>query len=304
MDNQAMLRTVVVVLLASLSFHAQPRKPVRSIIMVSDLQGKTREVARFEQLVEAPNWHRDGRLLVNSLGKLWWVQPGKNELLPIATGSVEKINNDHGIAPDGRTLVISAGHMYIMPVKGGTPRQLTEKAPSYYHGWSPDGKRLAYCAQRDGNFDIYDIGFDGGPERRLTMDAKNDDGPDYTPDGRWIYFNSNRTGHWKIWRMPATGAGAEDRAAEQITNDDREDWFLHPSPDGRWGVMLSYEHGVEGHPPDKDVSLRLMPMKKGKADFTKVREVVKLFGGQGTINVNSWSPNSREFAYVRYQLLP
>jgi Tol biopolymer transport system component len=154
---------------------------------------------------------------------------------------------------------------------------------------------LAYCADREKNFDIYDIPVEGGEERRLTVHPGYDDGPDYSPDGKWIYFNSDRSGSWDVWRIPASGAGPDDRLAERITSDDLEDWFPHPSPDGRWIVFLSFEKGTKGHPPDKNVVLRLMPANGGAP-----REIGKFFGGQGTINVNSWSPDSRRFAYVSY----
>jgi Tol biopolymer transport system component len=228
---------------------------------------------------------------------------GGGEPRPIETGAVNKINNDHGIAPDGKTLAISAGQIYIVPAEGGVPRQVTEKTPSYFHGFSPDGKTLAYCARRGDNFDLYAISADGGEERRLTSHAGYDDGPDYSPDGRWIYFNSDRSGSWDIWRIPADGAGPDDSRAERVTSDDLEDWFPHPSPDGKWMVFLSFAKGTKGHPPNQDVVLRMLPLPGDRLEPAPIREVVRLFGGQGTINVNSWSPDSTRFAYVSYELL-
>ncbi len=282
-----------------MTLSGQQRAPVRSHITVVDRDGRNaRAVHVSESLFEAPNWSPDGKWLVlNSEGKLWRIPAagGEPELIP--TGVVNRINNDHGISPDGKQLVISAGQMYVLPFEGGTPRQVTQESPSYYHGWSPDGKRLAYCAPRRKNFDIYDIAVEGGAERRLTVHAGYDDGPDYSPDGRWIYFNSDRSGSWDIWRIPASGGGPDDKLAERITSDEWEDWFPHLSPDGKWIVFISFEKGTQGHPPDRNVALRLIPAKGGK-----IREIGRLFGGQGTINVNSWSPDSRRFAYVSYSL--
>jgi TolB protein len=294
------MRLPVLLLLGALCF-AQ-RGPGESHIAVISIDGTGRQVIySASKLFEAPNWSPDGSyLLLNSEGRLWKiaVNGGGPEL--VDTGPVDRVNNDHGISPDGKWFVISAGHMYLLPATGGNPRQITEHSPSYYHGWSPDGRRLAFCARRDGNFDIYDIPVEGGPERRLTVHPGYDDGPDYSPDGRWIYFNSNRSGSWDIWRMPADGAGEADARAERITNDEWEDWFPHPSPDGRWIVFLSYQKGTEGHPPNRNVLLRRMPVIDGMPRAGRIAEVTGLFGGQGTINVNSWAPDSRRFAFVSY----
>jgi len=179
----------------------------------------------------------------------------------------------------------------ILPSSGGAPELVTRNAPSYWHGWSPDGTTLAYCAQRDGEFDIYTTTLTGGGETRLTTTPGLDDGPDYSPDGRFIYFNSERSGRMQIWRMRTDGSDQT-----QITHDEFNNWFPHPSPDGRWIVFLTYEGEVQGHPANKDVMLRLMPVRGGP-----VQVIVKLFGGQGTLNVPSWSPDSQRIAFVSYQ---
>lgn len=183
--------------------------------------------------------------------------------------------------------------IYILPIKGGEPRLITENAPSYWHGWSPDGKTLAYCAERNGEYDIYTIPAAGGEEVRLTHTEGLDDGPDYTADGNYIYFNSVRTSKMKIWRMKPDGSDQE-----QVTFDAYNDWFAHPSPDGKYIVFVSYEPEVEGHPANKNVNLRLMQIPGGEP-----KVIAKLFGGQGTINVPSWSPDSKRFAFVSYKLL-
>ena len=278
---------------------AQQRPPVNSRITIIDRDGRNATVIQTsEKLFEAPNWTPDGKhLLLNSEGKLWKLPVEGGEPVMVNSGDVSRINNDHGISPDGRWFAISAGQIYVMPAAGGDPRPVTQLAPSYFHGWSPDGRTLAYCAQRNGNFDLYAIAAAGGAERRLTVSAGYDDGPDYSPDGKWIYFNSDRSGSWDIWRIPAGGAGPRDQLAERITADEREDWFPHPSPDGRQIVFLSFEKGTKAHPPNQNVVLRSM-----NPDGTNISELMKLFGGQGTINVNSWSPDSRRFAYVSYEL--
>lgn len=251
---------------------------------------------------EAPNWSRDGSyFLLNSDGHIWRVAVGGGNPFKIDTGSAMRCNNDHGISPDGRWLVISdssqpdeKSRVSVLPIGGGSPRLVTTKAPSYWHGWSPDGKTLAFVGERNGNFDIYTIPFAGGDETRLTSAQGLDDGPEYAPDGKYIYFNSERTGHMQIWRMHADGS-----AQEQITFDDSNDWFPHISPNRKWMVFLSYASDVKGHPPNKEVQLRLRNMRNGK-----ITVLVKLFGGQGTINVPSWSPDSQKIAFVSYQLLP
>jgi TolB protein len=285
--------------LFAMSLLGQQRAPVTSHVTILSLDGTSKQVIfSSPQTFEAPNWSPDGKyLLLNSQGRLWRlaVTGGEPEAIPL--GAVKGVNNDHGISPDGKWFAISAQNIFIAPAAGGEPRQVTDKTPSYFHGWSPDGKTLAYCARRDGNFDIYSIPAAGGEERRLTASPGYDDGPDYSPDGKWIYFNSDRSGSWDIWRIPAEGAGPNDAQAERITSDDYEDWFPHPSPDGKWIIFISFGKGTQGHPPNQNVVLRRMPMGGGK-----IEEIVKLFGGQGTMNVNSWSPDSKRFAFVSYEL--
>ena len=287
---------------ASQTGPARPR--VRSYITILDLKGNETVVYAEDKLYEAPNWSPDGKyLLLNSGGKLWKLNVTGGQPVMVDTGAIDRINNDHGIAPDGKLFAISAGEIYVLPAQGGTPRQVTNARPSYYHGWSPDGRTLAYCASRGGNFDIYTIPVAGGTERRLTTHTGYDDGPDYSPDGKWIYFNSDRSGSWDIWRIPATGAGEDDKLAERITSDDLEDWFPHISPDGKWTVFLSFTKGTKGHPANQNIVLRMMPTPGKKLNTPKIKEVKRFFGGQGTINVNSWAPDSKRFAYVRYELL-
>ncbi len=251
--------------------------------------------------IEAPNWSRDGHyLLFNSKGGIFRMPAASGELARVDTGFATRCNNDHGLSPDGSLLAISdqsedgKSRIYVLPAKGGTPGKITPLGPSYWHGWSPDGKTLAYCAERNGEFDVYTIPAAGGEEKRITTAKGLDDGPDYSPDGQWIYFNSDRTGSMHVWRMRPDGS-----EQQQLTSDELNDWFPHPSPDGKWLVFVSYAKDVRGHPANQPVSLRILPAAGGKPE-----ELIKLFGGQGTLNVPSWSPDSRELAFVSYELLP
>ncbi len=294
---------------------AQTRRPTRSKISIYDLKSKSVEVVyTADKIFEAPNWSRDGKyLLVNSGGALYRLPVGVKNAEPqkLELGSITGCNNDHGISPDGASLAISArppsgsgSAVYLASADGSNGRLMTSRTPSYYHGWSPDGKWLAFTAQRDNNFDIYRVAVTGGEEQRLTSHAGYDDGPDYSPDGKWIYINSDRTGQFQIWRFPADGAGPNDSRAQQVIKSDREDWFAHPSPDGKWMVLISFSKGTKGHPANQDVELQMMRLPGAKIKAEQPKTILKLFGGQGTINVNSWSPDSKRFAFVSYELLP
>jgi TolB protein len=251
---------------------------------------------------EAPNWTRDGKtFLFNRDGRLVKLPVTGGTPETIDTGFANKCNNDHGISPDSTQLAISdqsqeehRSLVYLVPFGGGTPRRITKNSPSYWHGWSPDGKTLAFVGQRNGDFDIYTIPVTGGQETRLTTAPGLDDGPEYSPDGQYIYFNSERTGHMQIWRMKANGS-----EQTQVFSDDFNNWFPHISPDGKYMVFLSFDKSVSGHPENKDVTLRVMTL----AD-QKITVLARLFGGQGTINVPSWSPDSKQVAFVSYTLLP
>lgn len=251
---------------------------------------------------EAPNWTKDNMLVFNGDGRLHRIPADGGKPETIDTGIATRLNNDHVLSPDGTMMGISdqsqeehRSLIYVVPIGGGTPRKVTAKSPSYLHGWSPDGKTLAFCGERNGNFDVYTIPAAGGEETRLTTAEGLDDGPEYSPDGKYIYFNSIRSGLMQIWRMKPDGSGQE-----QVTPDDGyNNWFAHISPDGQRMVFLTYEKGVSGHPENQDVMLRIMTLAN-----RRISVLAKLFGGQGTINVPSWSPDGLRLAFVSYQLVP
>jgi regulation of enolase protein 1 (concanavalin A-like superfamily) len=286
----------------------QPSPPVAEAVLYSTLEtvvidsADRRVVYLAQGRFEAPNWATSGNaFLFNQGGHIKRLEINSEKPVQIDTGFATRCNNDHGISPDGTQLAISdnsqgdhESRVYIVPITGGAPRRITEKSPSYWHGWSPDGKMLAFVGQRNGDFDIYSIPAAGGAESRLTTAKGLDDGPEYSPDGNYIYFNSERTGHMQIWRMKPDGS-----AQEQVFADELNNWFPHISPDGKWMVFLSYQPDVTGHPENKDVMLRIMSL----AD-KKISVLAKLFGGQGTINVPSWSPDSKKLAFVSYMLVP
>lgn len=286
---------------------------VESMLEVMDIaEPKSRRmVRRFDERIEAPNWTRDGRSLIyNGGGRLYRIGLDGGEPVVIDTGPRLKNNNDHGLSPDGTRLAISdqsepdgLSRIYVMPLAGSRAPRLVAGhpvGPSYWHGWSPDGRTLAYTASRPetNDYDIYARDLAGGPERRLTTAPGLDDGPEYSPDGRYLYFNSVRSGDMRIWRMRA----ADGADPEQVTHDaGYRDWFPHISPDGKWITFVSFGMDVAlgDHPPNRDVVIRIMPAD-GSA---KPRVLTRLFGGQGTMNVPSWSPDSRRIAFVSYRLV-
>jgi Tol biopolymer transport system component len=261
--------------------------------------GNATIVHQYSGSFQAPNWTPDGKALIYvQEGRLYRFDLATRTAAPINTDFATRNNNDHVLSFDGRMLGISnhsaedsgASIVYVLPVEGGVPRRVTAKGPSYLHGWSPDGKWLVYTGQRDKEFDVYKIPVEGGAEIRLTTTAGLDDGPEYSPDGAYIYFNSVRTGRMQLWRMRPDGS-----EPQQITNDGFNNWFPHLSPDGKWIAFISFppEVAPDDHPFYKHVLLRLMPVGGGSA-----RVIAYVFGGQGTINVPSWSPDGTRLAFV------
>lgn len=300
-----------------------PAPHFRSKVTVCTLASRqTRTVYESDDIVEAPNWFRDGKyLLVNTKGNLCRLPLAGSgdrspQLEPVNLSLPGlRCNNDHDLSPDGKRLAFSASspssrqsQVYVANADGSSATLITPAAPSYFHGWSRDGHWLAFVGQRQQKFELFRVAATGGEEQRLTSAGAYDDGPEYSPDQRWIYFNSNRANHgtqWDIWRMPVDGAGPGDTKAERVTSDEWEDWFPHFSPDGKWMLFFSFPKGTAGHNDRLDgVALRLMPAPgKALASNPKIETLTTFFGGQGTINVNSWSPDSKQFAYVAYEPL-
>jgi TolB protein len=265
--------------------------------------GERTVLAQFDYLIEAPNWTRDNkRLIYNSFGRIHSFDIASGESTEIESGYASHCNNDHVLSPDDSQIAVShhtredgQSRIYVFPLAGGAPELITPMAPSYLHGWSPDGQTLAYCAERNGQYDIFTIPRIGGVETQLTDLPGLDDGPEYSPDGQHIWFNSVRSGLMQVWRMKADGS-----EQTQMTFDESNNWFPHVSPDGKSVAFIAYRKGDVApgdHPANKDVEIRLM-----SSDGGEFSTLVSLFGGQGTLNVNSWSPDSQQLAFVSYRL--
>jgi TolB protein len=257
--------------------------------------------------MEAPNWSRDGKTLIfNRDGKLWSIPASENdgkiaEATPIRIGKATDCTGSHGLSPDGKWLAMTCAlqdrpgrRIYIVPAGGGKPRMITANPNSYFHSWSPDGKTILFTRPDRGMLNIYSIPAGGGSETALTASTGVSDDPDFSADGQWIYFNSDRAGGMQIWRMRPDGSHAE-----QVTFDDRRNWTAHPSPDGKSILILSYASDVSGHPANKDVTLRILNAADGK-----IRDLVQIIGGAGSDNVPNWAPDGKHFAFVSYQFLP
>lgn len=266
--------------------------------------GKRTEIHSEKDSLQAPNWTVDGKSLIyNRNGKLYQLNLYTREVSLLDTGFADRNNNDHVLSFDGKRIGIShhseedggQSVIYTLPITGGEPQRVTENSPSYLHGWSPDGKWLTYTAGRDGAYNIYAIPSEGGEEIRLTDLPTLDDGSEYSPDGKYIYFNSARSGSMEIWRMDADGGNQV-----QLTDDSRNNWFPHISPDGKKMVYLSYSDEVpaDAHPFYEHVYLWLRDLESGET-----RVIAYVYGGQGTINVPSWSPDSEYVAFVSNSVL-
>jgi Tol biopolymer transport system component len=304
------LKSICFLFILQISISTVSSKPISdttSYLQTINIKtGKLDTLLTVNYHIEAPNWHPNGYLIYNSYGKLYTFDLSTKKIKQLNTGFAQANNNDHGFSPDGKWLAISHADkndpspkqyksiIYVLPIEGGTPRRVTDEVMSFWHGWSADGKTLAYCAERNGNYDVYSISVNGGKETRLTATEGLDDGPDYSPDGKYIYFNSYRTGHMQIWRMKADGSDPE-----QLTFDENSNWFAHPSPDNKYIAYIAYTSDEkQQHLFGKNVKLRLMDLKSKKiSDLTPV-----FYGGQGTINVPSWSKDSRQFAFVSYKV--
>jgi len=299
----------------------QSKEHLRSRIFLYDLRdGSSHLVYTADAVWEAPNWSPDGRYLISNSGgaiyKLVLTPTGAAPPQKLALPGDFRCNNDKALSPDGSRLAFSAtappakdSQVFLADADGRHVKLMAAATPSYFHGWSPDGKTLAFVAQRHGSgqYDIYRMpagGITAGSEQQLTSDPHQDDGPDYSPDGRWIYINSDRSGKQAIWRLPADGAGPGDAKAEMVVSDSLEDWFPHISPDGAKLVYLGYPAGTPTHNPrDVAIEIKLVSIEHDQVAASR-KTLVKAVGGQGTMNVNSWAPDSMRFAYVTYEPLP
>ncbi len=279
--------------------HTTPMNLGSNLELMDIASGNRETIYSVPYSIQAPNWTVDGKSLIfNTKGQMYNFDLVTRKPVLINTGEIKNNNNDHVISFDGKMLGLSSSVkdlggsiIYTVPIGGGTPKQVTPKGPSYLHGWSPDGKSLVFCGSRNDEYDVYRVPANGGPEVRLTESKGLDDGPEYTPDGKYIYFNSVRTGLMQIWRMNADGTNQE-----QVTTDDYNNWFAHISPDGKSMVFLSFlkeEVDPGRHPPYKHVYLRYMPLTGGTP-----KVLAYVYGGQGSINTPSWSPDSKRIAFV------
>jgi Tol biopolymer transport system component len=280
----------------------------RSVVWVTEAESgaarlllETRDI-----LLEAPNWSLDGRALyANGDGRLWQIPLDGSPMSEVAMTGVPALNNDHVLDPDGTHIYVSAddGNIYRAPLTGG-PGQLVTSAPPmeglrhFLHGVSPDGTRLAFIGLHPDEdnarvrADVFTVRADGTDYRQLTHGTAPTDGSEYSPDGDWIYFNTEAfDGHAQVARMRTDGRGVE-----QLTADEKVNWFPHLPATGPYACYLAYPPGTEGHPPDKWVDIMLVEA----GDWARARSIGHVYGGQGTINVHSWAPDGRRLAYVSH----
>jgi Tol biopolymer transport system component len=302
----------------------------RTSVKVYDLKtGKIRVLYAADGFYEAPFWSRDGKYIYFAGGsnhKLFRMPASGGNPQLVDLGDI-LVNHDGGFSPDGKWHVQNIGPVLSISTSTGKERHELTDVPNslYMHHWSPDSRWLTGTFRTpEDNYAVYRVSVEGGKNQRLTHSSAYDDGPDYSPDGKWIYFNSDRAGSFDIWRMPASGAGPDDKLSEQVTSDALQDWFPHPSPDGKWLLLLSYpantgikesmsqwlkDHPNETishfnlamHPYSANVVIRIRALPGDHVDAAPIKTLVELIGGQGSLNVNSWSPDSSQFAFTSYE---
>lgn len=302
--NKRILTIILALLVVMIALSQNASQIVSQLILLDVETGEEKIILEENRHFEAPNWSRNGDyLIINSAGLIEKVAIDGEKLGIIDTDFADECNNDHGFSFDGKWLVIShndstvtssngKSRIFILPAIGGTPQLITTNAPSYWHGISPCSQWIVYCALRDEEWDVYRADIATGKETRLTDAPGLDDGPEYSYDGEWIYFNSHRTGRMHLYKMRPDGS-----EQTQLTFDQYDNWFPHPSPDNKSVAYISYMKDQKGqHPFGKDVKIKLLDVATGT-----IRNLTSVFyGGQGSLNVHSWSPDGKRLAFVRY----
>ena len=277
----------------------------RSEVWIAGVDGgpPTRLYHTDALLIEAPNWSVDGcSLLLNGNGLLWRLDlDDPAELHPIEFIGLPALNNDHVLSADGRWIFMSAmdGHIYRGAPTGGEVVRVScaDGKWHFLHGVSPDATYLAYV-----EIDAFDhpgrlvvAPANAEPGTVIDVGPGHVDGPEWSPDGQWIYVNTEAftdvPGHAQLARVSqSTGE------VQRLVTSRTVDWFPHLSPDGRFASYLAFPPGTRGHPADLDVEVRLVRTDDCGTPVARY----PVFGGQGTLNVNSWSPDSDRFAFVGY----
>jgi len=309
---------------AGASAASAPQPKYRTHIMLYDVQKKTTKTLFIgDGEFHAPNWTADGKYLISDMGGELYRIPvtGDKGSAPekIAISQKMMATNDHALSWDGKQIAITGivrpisgtvhsaadihNPLFIMNMDGSNAREVHL---GWLHGWSPDGRYVVYAQFNKDNFDLYRVNVDGSGETLLTTNKAADDGPEYSADGKWIYFCSNRSGKWDGWRMPADGAGPDDKLAEKVTNGDAQDWFPHVSPDGKWLYIISYPIDHPDHQyVGPGVKIRLLRLENGvAAKGAELKTVETFFGGQGSSNTGGWAPDSKKFVWSEYEKLP
>ncbi|MCB5292131.1 TolB family protein [Arthrobacter sp. SO3] len=283
----------------------------RCEVWIASVTGECELVfSTVDVLLEAPNWTLDGAaLILNGTGKMWRFDVESRTISQVPLTGIPDLNNDHVLAPDGTGIFLSAndGHIYRAELDGGAAGRITDNDGSFHflHGVSPDGQELAYVGIEAGNFaqpgKLMTLPANGGAATPLNVDG-HCDGPEYSPDGQWLYFNTeaftSKPGHAQLARLSANGGSGRPAQPERLLTSETVDWFPHLAPDGQLASYIRFRGGTVGHPTDLPVDVVLV----SAGDWTTPLHTWHTFGGQGTLNVNSWSPGSERFAYVAYPL--
>jgi TolB protein len=304
---------------------SQPDTKYRTHFVIYDVEKKTTTTLfSIDGEWHAPNWTVDGRYIVsdmsNSLYRIPVGGPYRGKPEKIDMGKANILTNDHALSWDGKQIAVTSiklplpakirsaadipNPILVMNLDGSAAHEVHM---GWMHGWSPDGKYLVYTGTLENGANIYRIDVDGSSELQMTTNKAADDGPEYSADGKWVYFCSNRSGKWDVWRMPADGAGPDDKRAEKITNSaDTQDWFPHISPDGKWLYTVSYPMGHPDHSYIGDgMKIKLLHLENGVgANGAELTTVGIFFGGQGSGNTGGWSPDSKGFAWTEYETIP